>query len=171
MRSWVFVFLTAFWLAGATPTPAAQAPPDHQLTAPPRPEGAPHSIGYRKMLSFPRRPIQLHVPRLGRDVERVVLKNGMVLFLMEDHRLPIVRISTLIRAGSSFVSRDQEIAMSMLGGLLRQGGTTSRSFERLNDELEFIGGSLETSSGAEQSSASLDVLNRDVDLGVRLLAD
>src|SRR5690242_2139149 len=65
--------------------------------------GERHSIGYRRMLSFPRRPVQLRVPRLGRDVERRVLKNGMVLYLMEDHRLPIVRISAIIRAGTYFV--------------------------------------------------------------------
>jgi zinc protease len=166
-----FVFFMWFWTFLPLTTLAAEAPPDHQSAAPPRPEGAPHSLGYRTMLSFPRRPIQLHVPRLGRDVQRVVLKNGMVLYLMEDHRLPIVRISAIIRAGSHFVPRDQEIAMSMLGGQLRQGGTTTRTFEQLNDELEFIGASVETSSGGEQSGASLDVLTKDLDEGVKLFAD
>jgi predicted Zn-dependent peptidase len=149
---------------------AAPAAPDHQFAAPPRADGQ-HSTGYRKMLSFPRRPIQLHVPRLGRDVERVVLKNGMILYLMEDHHLPLVQISAMIRTGSSFVPREQEIAMSMLGGQLRQGGTTTRTFEQLNDELEFIGGSVETSTSPEQSGASLDVLSKDVDEGIKLFAD
>jgi zinc protease len=152
-------------LARAARGPAVASPPA-PATAQPR-----HSIGYRRMLSFPRRPVQLRVPKLGRDVERLALKNGMVLFLMEEHRLPIVRISAIIRAGSSFVPRDQEIAMSMLGGQIRQGGTTSRSFEQLNDELEFMGASLETSTGSEQSGAGLDVLSRDVDRGVKLFAD
>ncbi len=166
---WVtFVTVASLWFIPQAARAAVVAS-DHQAAAPRA--GGPHSVGYRKMLSFPRRPIQLRVPRLGRDVERVVLKNGMVLYVMEDHRLPIVRISAILRAGSSFVPRDQEIAMSMLGGQLRQGGTTSRTFEQLNDTLEFIGASIETSTGAEQSSASLDVLTRDVDLGVKLFAD
>jgi zinc protease len=155
-------------------TPALSAPAMRALapkTASPKPTEARHSAGYRRMLSFPRKPVQLRVPRLGRDVERTVLKNGMVLYLLEEHRLPIVRISATIRAGSSFVPRDQEIAMSMLGGQMRQDGTRNRSFEQLNEELEFIGASIETSTGAEQSGASLDVLTKDVGLGVRLFAD
>jgi zinc protease len=155
-------------------TPALSAPAMRALapkTASPKPTEARHSAGYRRMLSFPRKPVQLRVPRLGRDVERMVLKNGMVLYLLEEHRLPIVRISGTLRAGSSFVPRDREIAMSMLGSQLRQGGTKTRSFEQLNEELEFIGASIESSTGAEQSGASLDVLSKDVDLGVRLFAD
>src|SRR5262249_53296830 len=53
----------------------------------------------------------------------------------------------------------------------RQGGTESRSFQQLNEELEFIAASVESSTGAEQSSASLDVLAKDVDTGVKLFAD
>jgi zinc protease len=130
-----------------------------------------HSTGYKRMMGFPRKPVQLHIPKLGRDAQRVVLKNGMILYLMEDHRLPLVRMSAIIRAGTSFVPRDQEVAMGMLGGQMRQGGTTNRSFRQLNEELEFIAASVESSTGAEQSGAGLDVLAKDVDQGVKLFAD
>jgi zinc protease len=152
----------------------SQTAPRARSAAPAPPRSTPstqHSIGYRRMMAFPRRPIQLRVPRVGRDVERVVLKNDMVLFLMEEHRLPIIRISATVRTGASFVPRDQEIAMSMLGSQMRQGGTATRSYEQLNDDLEFLGASIETSTGGEQSGASLDVLTKDVDLGVKLFAE
>ncbi len=171
LRVWLIlpvVALSTGSLAHAAPSPGRMpAPPAASLGG----RQSEHSAGYRRMLSFPRRPIQLRVPRLGRDVERVVLKNGMVLYLMEEHRLPIVRISSIIRTGSSFVSRDQETAMSLMGRQIRQGGTTSHSFAQLNEELEFMGASIETSTGAEQSGASLDVLTKDLDRGVQLFAE
>jgi len=130
-----------------------------------------HSVGYKRMMAIPRKPVQLHVPKLGRDVQRVLLKNGMILYLKEEHRLPLVHVSALIRTGTSFVPRDQEVAMGMLGSQMRQGGTESRTFRQLNDELEYIAASVESATGAEQSSASLDVLSKDVDQGVKLFAD
>jgi predicted Zn-dependent peptidase len=130
-----------------------------------------HSVGYKRMMAIPRKPVQLHVPKLGTDVQRLVLKNGMILYLREEHRLPLVHINALIRAGTSFVPRDQEAAMAMMGSQMRQGGTETRSFRQLNDELEYIAASVESATGAEQSSAGLDVLSKDVDEGVKLFAD
>src|SRR4030042_3643039 len=48
----------------------------------------------------------LRYPRLGDieipDVERVTAANGMQLFLVEDHELPLIDISALIRTGSIY---------------------------------------------------------------------
>jgi hypothetical protein len=107
-----------------------------------------HSLGYKRMMAIPRKPVQLHVPKLGRDVQRLVLKNGMILYLREEHRLPLVHVSATIRTGTSFVPRDQEVAMAMVGGQMRQGGTESRTFQQLNEELEFIAASVESATGA-----------------------
>jgi zinc protease len=130
-----------------------------------------HSAGYKRVMGFPRKPVQLRVPRVGREVERRVLSNGIVLYLMEDRERPLVRMEAVVRGGTDYVPRDQEFAMGMLGSQMRQGGTKSRTFEQLNDELEFVGASVEARTGGEQSSVSLDVLTKDLDLGLKLFAD
>jgi zinc protease len=41
------------------------------------------------------------------DVERLTLPNGMQLFLLEDHELPLIHLSALIRTGSIYEPADK----------------------------------------------------------------
>src|SRR5437879_668110 len=107
----VFAFSICLLTFVASPGVRAQEPSDHQAPSLPA-RRSEHSSGYRRVMAMPRKPVQLHVPRVGREVERRQLKNGMILYLMEDHALPLVRISAAIRAGTQFVPRDQDVAMS-----------------------------------------------------------
>ncbi|MCX5645895.1 MAG: hypothetical protein NTZ17_14635 [Phycisphaerae bacterium] len=41
------------------------------------------------------------------DVQRLTLPNGMQLFLLEDHELPLIHVSAMIRAGSIYEPADK----------------------------------------------------------------
>jgi zinc protease len=115
--------------------------------------------------------IELTIPHLGAGVERLVLENGLTLYFYEDHKLPLFNVTAMIRCGSIYDPLEKNGLSSLVGTVMRSGGTKSVSGDSLNILLEYIGGSLETSIGTESGSASLSVLAKDQDLGLKLLAD
>jgi predicted Zn-dependent peptidase len=103
--------------------------------------------------------------------ERVVLKNGMVLYILEDHELPLLSLSAIIRAGSIYDPPDKSGLAELAGKVMRSGGTTSLSAEQINDRLEYVGGSVEVGIGRESGSATLSVLKKDINTGIKIFAD
>ncbi len=115
--------------------------------------------------------IELTIPHLGAGIERIVLENGLTLYFYEDHKLPLFNVTAMVRCGSIYDPLEKNGLSSLVGTVMRSGGTKSISGDSLNILLEYIGGSLETSIGSESGSASLSVLSKDQDVGLKLLAD
>lgn len=102
--------------------------------------------------------------------KRIVLENGMVLLLSEKHDVPMVTVNMAIKAGSTAVPEDKPGLASITASLLMQG-TSKRTANRINSEIDFVGGSLSTSGGDDFASASLRVLRKDLRIGMDLLSD
>lgn len=117
------------------------------------------------------KPIEFNIPKVGREVERVVLPNGIVLFVMEDKRLPQISVRGLIPMGSRFESRENYGISRLTAEVLRTGGTKNLSSDELNKEIEFIAASIESAGGRDFSSIYLNVISRQQDRGLELLAD
>ncbi|MFC1657009.1 M16 family metallopeptidase [Candidatus Moduliflexota bacterium] len=101
---------------------------------------------------------------------RLVQPNGTVLYLLEDHEVPLVNIQVLVRTGSVLDPVDKPGLAEMTGRVMRTGGTADHRPDRLNEKLEDMGALLETSIGREAGHASLSVLTSDLEEGVGLLA-
>jgi predicted Zn-dependent peptidase len=118
---------------------------------------------------------QLKFPPLGDivvpEVQRVTLPNGMILFLLEDHELPLIRISARIRTSSIYEPEDKIGLASITGTVMRTGGTTSKTGDEIDELLEQIAASVETGIGLNSGSASMSVLKEDIDTGLSILAD
>ena len=99
----------------------------------------------------------IHVPQ----PTRVVLDNGMVVFLLEDHELPTVHVSARVRTGSRLEPADKVGLASLTGTVLRSGGTTTRTGDRLDDYLESKAASIETGIGVTSGSVSMTCLSED----------
>ena len=67
---------------------------------------------------------------------RVVLANGMVVMLVEDHELPLVDGVALIRTGARLEPADKVGLAELTGEVLRSGGTATMSGDELDDYLE-----------------------------------
>jgi len=117
----------------------------------------------------------LKYPKLGDiqipEVRQVTLAGGMRLFLLEDHELPLVNVSVRIRTGSLYEPAEKIGLASITGEVMRTGGTASKTGDELDEELEAIAASVETSIGLNSGSASMSVLKRDLDKGLSILAD
>jgi zinc protease len=81
------------------------------------------------------------------------LKNGMRVLLLEDHELPVISGLALIRTGNLFDPPDKRGLSSVMADVLRSGGTTAKTGDQIDEELENIAASVESSMG--ETSASI----------------
>jgi len=118
---------------------------------------------------------RLKYPPLNRvnvpDPMRVELQNGMVVYLVEDHELPMITISALVRAGSRWEPVNKAGLAAITGTVMRTGGTPSRAGDKLDEELDRLGAFVETSIGDDSGQATVSVLKEDIDKGLTILAD
>ena len=99
------------------------------------------------------------------EPDRVVFENGMVVYLLEDHELPLVSMTATMRTGSWLDPADKIGLASLTGSVMRTGGGGGLSAEKVDEELEQFAGDLSVSIGRQSGSASLDVLSKDLKRG------
>ncbi len=105
------------------------------------------------------------------DYERVVLDNGMVLYLAEDHELPMVQLSATIQAGSIYEPAELTGLAQITGEVLRTGGTSKWTGDEIDELVENMGAAVETFGGQATSGAFLSALKEDAGLALEILAD
>ena len=103
--------------------------------------------------------------------ERIELDNGMIVYLAEDHQLPLVELSATIEVGSIFEPADKVGLAAMTGTVMRTGGTESRNGDDIDELVEARGLVVETRIGSSNGSAYLSAMTEDLELGLDLLAD
>jgi zinc protease len=102
--------------------------------------------------------------------QRVTLKNGMTVLLMEKRGVPMVSFAAIVKSGSTADPEGQEGLASVTAGLLRKG-TAQRSAQKFAEDLDFIGASFGAEAGADFTSISAECLTKDLDKGLDLLSD
>ena len=105
------------------------------------------------------------------EVQREVLPNGMILFLVEDHNLPLIELSCLVRVGSVYERADKVGLAEITGAVMRTGGTAKMNGDQIDEELDRLGATIETSIDLNQGTAYMSVLKEDIDRGLSILAD
>ena len=105
------------------------------------------------------------------QVEKVTLDNGLVVYLLEDHTLPVFNISARMKAGSYLESADKIGAAELTGTVMRTGGTAKMSGDEIDEKLEAVGASVEASIGLTEGSASGRSLIEYADLTLDVFAD
>jgi zinc protease len=103
-------------------------------------------------------------------VERYTLPNGMKVYLLEDHELPLVSGFALVRTGNLFDPEDKIGLATMTGMVMRTGGTKKNTGDELDEKLENIAASVESSIGESNGRVSFSALKENTDevLGVFL---
>ena len=129
-------------------------------------------------------PSQANVPRHYTELEfstlpeielppydREVLNNGLVVYFMEDDRLPLVEGTALIRVGDRWEPEAQVGLAALTGELLRTGGTQSHSVNEINQFLEQRAASIETGIENTQGTVSFSALKEDLEPVLVLLGE
>ncbi|MFH1891702.1 MAG: pitrilysin family protein [Candidatus Zixiibacteriota bacterium] len=105
------------------------------------------------------------------DVDRFELENGLIVYFYEDHTLPVVALDAMLRLGEIYVPFGKAGLAELCGELLRTGGTGSTAPDDFDQMLDFVGASLRSSAETESGSVNLRTLKKDVELGLRLMAE
>lgn len=119
-----------------------------------------------KQLQYPKMR-EIQIP----DPARFELPNGMIVYLLEDHTLPVINGSVMVRAGARWEPADKVGLSSLTGQVMRTGGTTSKTGDEIDEMLERAGASVETFIGTASGGGSLSVLKEDIDMGLGVLSD
>ncbi len=96
------------------------------------------------------------------DYTRFKLANGMVVYLVEDHELPLVSGNAFIRTGDRLEPADKVGLAGIMGTVMRSGGTQRRTSDAINEFLEQRAASVETSVSETAGSAAFDTLTEDL---------
>jgi zinc protease len=122
------------------------------------------SLGDPRQMKF--KPVEFTPP----DADRVVLENGMVVYLLEDHELPLISVSATVRTGGWLDPTDKVGLATLAGSVMRMGGGGGLSSEQVDEDLEQVAASLSISIGRQSGTASLDVLAKDFEKGLAIFA-
>lgn len=99
------------------------------------------------------------------EYESFTLKNGLKVFVVRNNKLPRVAFNLLIDR-DPILEGDKAGYVSATGSLLRRG-TTNRTKDQLDEEIDFIGASLSTSSSGVYASS----LSKHKEKLIELMAD
>lgn len=146
------VWLACWMLLSAPPVFA-------QTAAKPGPLGDPRTMKFD--------PVTFIVP----EVERVVLENGIIVYLLPDPELPLVTVSALIRTGAIYQPADKVGLAGLTGTVMRTGGTARLTGDQVDEELEFLAAHVSMGIGGESGTAALDILKKDLPRGLAIFAD
>jgi zinc protease len=134
--------------------PAATPKPAAKTAAPAKPAAVP---SYRD-LKFPPLP-SIPVPK----VATFTLPNGLKLFLLEDRELPLISGTARVRTGNLFEPAGKVGLASITGMVMRSGGTSDRTGDELDEQLENMAASVESSIGETSGSVSFTALKENAD--------
>jgi zinc protease len=95
--------------------------------------------------------------------KRIQLSNGMVIFLQEDHELPLVDATARIHGGSVEEPAAKTGLIDLYGDVWRTGGTKTQTGDQLDDFQEVRAAKVETNADADSTMISLSCLKGDFD--------
>jgi zinc protease len=102
---------------------------------------------------------------------RQVLGNGVVGFFVEDHDLPLVNISVLIRTGSYLDPAGKEGLSAATANQMRSGGTSRYKADAFDEEADFLAAEIACSAGATSGGASVNFMAKDADRALEMFFD
>ena len=108
----------------------------------------------------------LHLP----PHEKIVLKNGLTLLLMQKQGVPMVNFYAIVKTGSAADPAPEAGLASVTASLLRKG-TKSRTAQQFAADLDFIGGSFDAGADGDYTGISSEFMTKDLDRGLDLFSD
>ena len=116
---------------------------------------APGLLGQEPWTKIPVPPLPAFHPR---EPKRIVLPNGMIIFLQEDHELPTIDGVARIRGGARSEPAAKVGLMGLYGEVWRTGGSKSQTGDQLDDYLEVRAAKVETGANDDSTTISLSCL-------------
>jgi len=120
----------------------------------------------RSKAPVPGAPPALKLP----PIQKRALSNGVPVWVVEMHEVPVVNVSLLIKAGASADPAGKYGLASFTSAMLDEGAGSRGALE-LADAVDFLGASLSTGSSFDASSVRLHTPVSKLDEALPLMAD
>jgi len=123
------------------------------------------------------KPDRAHPPSLGPTprltvppIEKRTLANGLPVWIVEQHEVPLAQVNLVIHAGSGDDPANAFGLASFTAAMLDEGAG-AKSALQIADEVEFLGATLTTTSSFDASAVRLNVPVRQLRAALAVMAD
>lgn len=103
-------------------------------------------------------------------VKEVKLKNGLQIAIVERKGVPLVTVQLLIKSGAETEDADKAGLADMTASLLTKG-TATRSATDIAQQIEFLGGTINTGAGWNNSVVVINVMSDKLDKALEIMSD
>lgn len=114
----------------------------------------------------PAAPRSVTIPK---PVERT-LKNGLRVIVIEESDIPLVSAGVVVKNGGEIDPADLSGLAELTASLLTKG-TKTRTAPQIAQEIEALGGTIQTGAGWDASRAFINVMSAKIDPAMTILAD
>ncbi|MES1214949.1 MAG: pitrilysin family protein, partial [Bacteroidota bacterium] len=90
---------------------------------------------------------------------KFTLKNGLVVYLMEQHEVPLINVSVILPAGAIYDG--DKAGLASLTATALKHGTKNYPKSKLDEDLDFIGASIRTFASKESAGLSAEFAAKD----------
>lgn len=102
--------------------------------------------------------------------ERIILANGLVVYLLEDRELPLVKITAVVRTGSIYDPSGREGLAELTATMMETGGVAGMTGDAVDETLESMAALLQTSVQRDYGTFSLSLLRNDLEKGLDIFS-
>src|SRR5258706_6901013 len=103
-------------------------------------------------------------------VQETKLPNGLTVAVVERKTVPLVTIQLLVKSGASSENASKAGLADLTASMLTKG-TKTRTATQIAEAVEFLGGSINSGAGWNNSFVSVTVTSDKVDQAIAILAD
>jgi len=103
-------------------------------------------------------------------IQKFTLPNGLPVYLMEKHQVPLVQVNLLVRAGSAMDPGGKSGLASMTAAMMMEGAG-KRDALALADDIDYLGAQITSTSGQHSMAVRLHTPVERLDPALALFAD
>jgi zinc protease len=92
---------------------------------------------------------------------RFTLPNGLTVYMLENHELPVVKLTLIVKSGAMYDPPGQEGVSELTAAIMRSGGTLKMTPQVLDESLDYYAATIEPGKGLEQMQWSVFSLKKD----------
>ena len=101
--------------------------------------------------------------------EKVVLKNGLTVYLMEQHEVPMINVSAILPAGA--VYDGEQSGLASLTALALKHGSANMSKSQMDEALDFVGATITTFAAKEYAGINAKFATKDKDAVLNIIKE
>ena len=103
-------------------------------------------------------------------IERTKLSNGLNVWIVQRHKLPVVSMNMVVNANGTLEAADKSGVSNFTASMLNQG-TKTRSANDISNQLQSIGANLNASSGWDSTNITVQTLTKNFDQALDIFSD